>query len=452
MAEYRRTEWDVVDEYQQVTASDAIDTAEQTVNYQEHYQPYPREERVAETPVAKKGLGFGKLLALVLVGALAAGSAFGFVFNMTGANEVSQATEPEKNGDYFIEAEQQPAERVAQLFNQKDVNSIPALYKQLAPNVVSITNKAEIEDFFYGKQSVEGSGTGVIFNINEDSVLIVTNHHVIDNADQLLVAFDGENTIQAQLIGSDEPTDIAVIKVNKKDIPSEILAGLNAVVLGDSDKAQVGEMVVAIGNPLGYDDTLTVGFVSGINRKLDTSSGRQIGLLQTDASINPGNSGGALVNMRGELIGINSIKITNTGGRNSVFGGGVSVDNMGFAIPVNVVKEVVDEILTKGYVSKPYMGIAGKTVTKEIAKEYNLSEGIFVSEVQAHSGAADAGLKYGDIITDVDAKGIKTINDLVNYLYDKKIGDKIKVKVDRKGKILEFDVELKEKVVTPDGK
>ncbi len=406
-----------------------LSTNEQAGDYRQYYQ----EEEKLERP---KKSNFGRFLALILAASIGAGSAFGFTYNFQ--NKEQAKTDP---SGYYVEAKQTQA-----LLSQTGANTIPQLYKNVAPNVVSITSKAEVENFFYGTQAVEGSGTGVVFNINKDSVLIVTNHHVIENAQELLVSFDNQNVIKSELVGSDSNTDLAVIKVNKSDIPTEILNGLSGVVLGDSDNIEVGEMVIAIGNPLGYDDTLTVGFISGLNRTLQ-SGNYTMKLIQTDAAINPGNSGGALINMRGELIGINSVKITHSGGEDifsTMPSNNVKVDNMGFAIPVNTVKHVVDELLNKGYVSKPYIGIAGKNVSKTIAEEYNLSEGILIDEVTTNSGAKDAGLKRGDIITDVDNQDIKKIEDLVSYLYTKNSGDIITLTIDRRGEMMEVEVKLKE--------
>lgn len=291
--------------------------------------------------------------------------------------------------------------------------SIPDMVDRLGDAVVSITSQVVQNDFYFNQFESSGSGTGVVFNINKDAVLIVTNNHVIEGSSSLSVSFNRNTSAKATIVGSDPDSDIAVIKVLRKDLPQEVVAKMPTVIFGNSDKIRVGELSIAIGNPLGYDDTVTVGVVSGIDRSL-TLDGRNFNLIQTDAAINPGNSGGALFNGKGEVIGINTVKISDQ-----------EVEGIGFAIPINTVKPLIQEILTKGYVSKPYLGIAGQDITQEVSDTYNLPLGIMITEVVQGSGADKAGLVAGEVILKADGKVVDSMEDLISIIKAKKVGDSI---------------------------
>ncbi len=481
MVEYRKTEWDRIHNPENSveasnpnitveTYTSSIDSSNSQQNSQSDFQQRQtsswterartfddvEDNQQAQPVVAKqKETSFWKkLLLTATLGAVL--GVFVFIGSQVAGNVWSQYSGADNNkvGAYYLQAKtvESSAERTTP-------NTISDIYKQISPNVVSITNEIEVENPFYGKQTQVGSGTGVVFNINEDSVLIVTNNHVIEGAEKLAVSFDGQVDYEGKLVGYDAESDIAVVKVVKSELPAEILDGLSPIVMADSDKVEVGQMAVAIGNPLGYNDTLTVGYISGIDRKIGSGIESHTDLIQTDAAINPGNSGGALLNLKGELIGINTIKIINTSGPNDSEGfdpfgsfmppmqtAGVSVDNMGFAVPVNTVKSVIKDILAQGYVSKPYIGVSGETITAQIAKRYNLSQGFLVREVVPNSGAEAAGVSVGDIITAIDGQAVTSFEDLIAHLREKSVGDKLSISVDRRGQILNLEVELKEKV------
>ncbi|KJS87010.1 MAG: hypothetical protein JM58_05735 [Peptococcaceae bacterium BICA1-8] len=305
-----------------------------------------------------------------------------------------------------------------------DVSPVVLIAEQVGPTVVGVSNRGRVQDFFGGTSVEErGSGSGVII---DDRGYIVTNYHVIEKASEILISLADGRKIEAELVGSDPRTDLAVLKVNAKDLP--------VAVLGDSTKIKTGELVVAIGNPLGIEfaRSVTVGVVSATDRTL-TIGDRQFSLIQTDAAINPGNSGGALVNSQGHVIGINSAKLVISG-----------VEGMGFAIPISDAKPIIDELISKGYVSRPYLGIAGTVVDELTAKQMGVSEGIVVRQLVAAGPAHKAGLKEMDIITAVDGQTVKNFNDLTNILEKHKPGDQINVAIERDGEKLEIPLILGE--------
>lgn len=417
MVNYKRTQWDDIyeraDQPSEQARNTASPTTEQTLASD---MDHPREQR----------FGFAKVSALVLAGALALGGAAGAGYRV--ASNILGDREPASA--YYIEAKQ-----VKALTNSMQSNNdIPSIVSNLEPNIVAVTNQQLQQGFIYGTRSVPVSGTGVVFNINEDSVLMITNYHVVENSNGLVVAFNESESVEAELVGADPDADIAVIKVAKADVSDDILAGLSGVVLGDSDQIKVGEMVLALGNPLGYTDTLTVGYISGVDRDFEMSTGKNQALIQTDAAINPGNSGGALVNLNGEVIGINTVKIADT-----------DVEGIGFAVPINEVKSIIGEILEKGYVSKPYMGISGKTISEDVASMYRITPGVIVEYVDPDSGADQAGLQRGDIITDIDNTGIKTFEELIDYIQSQEIGSSVTVTVKRDDQTLTLTVVLNER-------
>ncbi len=418
MVEYNKTKWD-----EEFAAS--VVANQQSVQEQNRQNP---ESDFFERERTRKSWGFKRILALVLVATLALGSSIGFGFRFAGLGDTEpQQTQP---GQYYIQSE-----TLQQVDYKADVaNDIPDIVARLEPSIVAITNQQIINSFFYGEINRPASGTGVVFNISADDVLIVTNNHVVENSQGLTVAFDDEHTAEAELLGADVDADIAIIKVKKADIDNAILKDLKPVVFGNSAELRAGELAIAIGNPLGYTDTVTVGFISGVNRKFQMSSGAYMSLIQTDAAINPGNSGGALLNGRGEVIGINTVKIAET-----------SVEGIGFAIPINEVKPIIEQILENGHVSKPYLGIYGEDVPKDIAKLYNVKEGVVIREVERDSGADQAGLQTGDIITAVDDQTPVTFEDIVFAIKAKKVGDSLKITYYREGKSIDVEVILKER-------
>lgn len=306
-------------------------------------------------------------------------------------------------------------------------NPVVAISKQVGPSVVGINTSYTTQTFF-GSSQVHGEGSGIIYS---DEGYIITNYHVIekainDSSAKVSVILSTGDKIEAKIVGGDSVTDIAVLKVEK--------TGLTAAEFGDSDAVQVGELAVAIGNPLGQEfaGSVTVGYISALNRTM-TTSGTTYNLLQTDAAINSGNSGGPLVSSAGKVIGINTAKISATG-----------VEGMSFAIPINEVLPIVEELITNKKIARPYIGIGGVSLTALDAKIYNLVEGVYVQTVEIKSPAELAGIRQGDVIVEANGKKVLSVAE-INVIKNKlKVGDKITLKIYREKEYKEVVVTLKE--------
>lgn len=308
-------------------------------------------------------------------------------------------------------------------------NPVIAISKTVGPAVVGINVKS-MSVGVMGLEETGGSGSGVVYT--EDGY-IITNYHVVESAIndpsatvEVTLPNETKELIKASIVGGDKVTDIAVLKIEKK--------GLEKVNFGDSSKMSVGEIAVAIGNPLGEQlaGTVTSGVVSALNRKVVTD-GRTYTLIQTDAAINAGNSGGALANSKGEVVGINTVKIVATG-----------VEGIGFAIPSNDVKPIVDELIKNKKIARPYIGIYGVNVDKEQAAKYTLKEGIYIQQVVKGSPAEKAGLQKADVIIQANGKDTKTMDVLNSIKNENKIGDKFKLKIVRQEKEMDITVTLEE--------
>lgn len=307
-------------------------------------------------------------------------------------------------------------------------NPVVAIADVAGKSVVGVTVRSVSNTVFGGTSTSDSEGSGIIYTADG---YIVTNYHVIENAisnqsiSKVYVTLpNSDEEIEASIIGADSVTDIAVIKIQKE--------GLSAATFDDSNNLKVGELVVAIGNPLGRElaGSITVGYVSALNRTL-TSNGRTYKLLQTDAAINPGNSGGALVSSSGKVIGINTVKI-----------GATDVEGIGFAIPSNIAKPIVDELIKNGKIVRHYLGISGISLDDNMAKRYNLVKGVYVAKIESSSAAYNSGIKVGDVIVKIDDKEITTIEELNEIKNSKNVGDTVKITVYRDGKNIEINVKL----------
>ena len=315
-----------------------------------------------------------------------------------------------------------------------DVSSIA---ENVMPSIVSITNKSvqEVQNYFsmfgYGagtmQQETESRGSGIIIGQNDKELLIVTNNHVVDGADTLSVCFIDNECYEASVKGTDPDNDLAVIAVKLESISADTMSQIKAAVIGDSDALKVGEQVVAIGNALGYGQSVTTGIVSATNRAIQTNSGNDGAgqtYIQTDAAINPGNSGGALVNMNGEVIGINSAKLAST-----------EVEGMGYAIPVSQVSDIIEKLMNETTRTKAegeeraVLGITGRSVTQEVNSAYGIPIGVYVSGVTPEGAAAEAGILKGDIITSFDGRKITGMDQLKEVLEYYKAGETVEVAV-----------------------
>ena len=322
-----------------------------------------------------------------------------------------------------------------------DVSDIAA---EAMPSVVSITTKSiqEVQNYYgmfgmYGgyapsqEEEVEGSGSGIIIGKNDEELLIATNYHVVEGADTLSVSFIDNNSYEGTVKGYEENKDLAVVSIPLEEISDDTMDQISIATIGSSDDLVVGEQVIAIGNALGYGQSVTTGIVSAKNRKMDSTSGsfssdeddnrNGVNLLQTDAAINPGNSGGALLNMKGEVVGINSAKLAST-----------EVEGMGYAIAVSDVSDILENLMNEEPREKldegenGVLGISGRTVSEE-GQVYGIPQGVFVGEVTEGGPAEEAGIKVNSIITEFAGKSVVSIDQLVNYLQYYEPGEEVEV-------------------------
>ncbi|MBO5114768.1 MAG: trypsin-like peptidase domain-containing protein [Peptococcaceae bacterium] len=377
------------------------------------------EEHIANHAAAAKKPkknGFAVIVATGLICSIVGGSIGGVV----GAN-IAQSKYEEMN---YTQSDTDRDTAIQLVGNQSEISPVIAIAKKVMPSVVGVHTYGTYS--YWGRQITNmelGSGSGVIYS--EDGY-IITNYHVIEDATSVVVTLSDEQEYEAVIIGADEASDLAVLKID---------AGrkLPAAEFGNSSELQIGELVVAIGNPLGYDNTVTDGIVSGLNRQLSDYTD-EMTLIQTNAAINSGNSGGALVNGRGEVIGINSAKLVAS-----------NAEGMGFALSIDEVKPLVEQLITQGHVSRPYMGVTIDSqyqVDEETAERYEIPMGIMIYEVAENSPAKRAGLRAGDIIYKVNDTLIQSFDDLSELIDSSQVGDTLRVLANRDGKKVVCDVVL----------
>lgn len=321
---------------------------------------------------------------------------------------------------------EKPAVKTEQQLSAARNTPIVAAAKKVGPAVVGITNKAYVRDFFNRVQLAErGTGSGVIY---DKAGYIATNNHVVEGASEIIVSLPDGRTFKGKVLGADAVTDLAVVKIDADNLP--------VADFGDSDSLQVGEPAIAIGNPLGMEfrGSVTAGVISALNRSIEIGE-RKFNLIQTDAAINPGNSGGALVNADGEVVGINSAKISVSG-----------VEGIGFAIPVNTAKPILDELSHKGRVARPYLGasLMDKDIAARYGFEIDLHGGIYLVKVVAGSPAAKAGIRPGDIILSFNGSKVSSAVDLRKKLSECKVGDRVDVQIWRNDQTQNVIVVLEE--------
>lgn len=392
--------------------------------------------------IAKKGLTFS--LCAVLAGGLAAGSFEGVnkLAGWSGATTVEAASNKDETTLTYAKSEKKDADASdSKSDTGKDTGStakgsldVSEIVSEALPSIVSITTKSvqEVQNYFgmygmYGyapqqqEQEVEGSGSGIIVGKNDDELLIATNYHVVEGADTLSVAFTDGNAVEASVKGFDEERDLAVVSVSLDDVEDDTMDAVSIANIGSSDDLKVGEQVVAIGNALGYGQSVTTGIVSAKNRRMDSDnntvtdgsddSSDGVNLIQTDAAINPGNSGGALLNMEGEVVGINSAKLAST-----------EVEGMGYAIAISDVTDILQNLMNETSRDKlddsehGVLGIEGSSVSSEAVQMYGIPAGVFVKKVTEGGAADKAGLKANSVITEFNGKTVSSINQLIEYL------------------------------------
>lgn len=306
------------------------------------------------------------------------------------------------------------------------VSDVTEVVKSAMPCVVSITNFYTAMDWYGDELEEEASGSGIIVGENEDELLIVTNYHVIEENDQLSVQFIDDSEVVAYVKGTSPENDLAVITVLLADIEDETKKKIAIATLGNSDALQVGEPAIAIGNSLGYGQSVTTGVISALNREIEFDDDTTDFLIQTDAAINPGNSGGALLNVKGEVIGINSSKIAD-----------YLIEGMGYAIPITTAKPIIEELMlreTKQKVAesqKAFLGISGTDVTEEVSTTYNLPRGVYVAEVIENTGAAASGIQKGDIIVAFEGEEVTQMTQLQELLEYYAAGTSVEITIMR---------------------
>ena len=396
-------------------------------NQYTYYKPEPDDMNGMneETPKTKKNRKVPKPVKLVC-----AGVAFGLVASATfqtgnyvGTKVFGTIT---TNGKTAKTAQTVDGAKLTTSSSSTGTSDIATIAKNAMPSIVSITNMSvqEVQSFFGGTQQQESTsvGSGIIIGQTDSELLILTNNHVVEGNEKLTVSFVDNESVEANVKGTDSTKDLAVVAVKISDVKDSTMDKIAVATMGDSSKLEVGEQVVAIGNALGYGQSVTSGIVSATERTLDGYEGGT--LIQTDAAINPGNSGGALLNSNGEVIGINTAKVATD-----------SVEGMGYAIPISDASDTIQNLMnqvTKTKVSEAeqgYLGIQGVDVSDESAKMYNMPTGVYISDVVKNGGAQQAGLTKGSVITGLEGTTISDMNSLKEQLQYYRVGDKVKVTV-----------------------
>lgn len=406
-------------------------------SYQNGYNPYQQPGQMQKPGKPKKQHGFGatlgKSVAIALVFGLVAGGVFtgvSYVGTKTlGITSVKEQTKDSGDKSTGGSASVQQTKTG----DAENLSDVSAIAKEAMPSIVAITNMGTVSyQTFWGiqQQQSESCGSGIIIKQDDKYLYIVTNNHVVKDADELTVQFSDNETVKCEVKGTDESDDLAVVKVALSDIKADTLKTIKvASVADESEELVVGQGVIAIGNALGYGQSVTNGIISALGRSVtvqDEQTGQTIvnnNMIQTNAAINPGNSGGALLNAKGEVIGINSAKYSDT-----------QVEGFGYAIPITDAMPIVDQLITREKVDQSktaFLGIQGQDMSADIAKAYNMPEGIYLYQVVKGSPAEDAGLRQGDIITKFDKQTVKSMSELKQQLAYYKAGEKVKITFER---------------------
>lgn len=386
----------------------------------------------------RKGSAFKRVVgisaAALLFGTVAGGTMFGvnnLATNLIQTEEETVAHSKKASEVSTVELKEASTAVTTANSSSPTVADVSPIVESAMPSVVAIkgTTSVEAYSWFGEDQSYDAasSGSGIIIGKNDTELLIVTNNHVVEDTKDLSVVFIDNEEVKAAIKGRDSDNDIAIIAVKLADIKPETIEKIAVAQMGDSDELKVGQGVVAIGNALGYGQSVTVGYVSALDREVTTKDSSIKNLLQTDAAINPGNSGGALLNMSGEVIGINTAKYAST-----------EVEGMGYAIPISKVKDIIADLSSKETRSdkvdeakQGYLGIQGKNIGEEVAEAYDMPRGVYVYKIVENSSAANSDLREKDIITKIDAQSVKSMEDLKDILSYYQSGEKIKLTVQR---------------------
>lgn len=396
-------------------------------NFGQDLSGTPKKQKKEKKPSSGKAKKVVKFVASAAAFGLIAGSVM-FGVNMLGNKMIKE------------EKETTAIERVTSVKSDSPVTkpdgtngTVADVAEEVMPSIVSITNKSVdvVRSWFQSyEREVSGSGSGIIIGQNDKEILIVTNEHVIEGAKELTVSFADETSYEATVKKADSSADLAVVAVDVDKVGKETLSKIKVAALGSSDDLRVGERAIAIGNALGYGQSVTVGYISALNREV-VMEDRTMTLLQTDAAINPGNSGGALLNAKGEVIGINAVKFIDS-----------QVEGMGYAIPISAAIPIINDLMNFQVIEEDeqgYLGIQGNDVTQEYEQNFNMPQGVYVVKIVEGSPADQCGLKAGDIITKFGDREVKTMDTLQGILSGKRVGEEIEMVVQRNNEKGEYE-------------
>lgn len=402
----------------------------QTQNTQYQNAQYQNAAKPKKQRTPRKPGAFGPFAAKTVAAALIFGLVGGGVF--TGVSYVgTRAISNSSTASAKLTTTTSGGTKQTSSGDAKDLTDVSSVVDEVMPSIVAITNTGTVTyNSFFGKKSQQSQscGSGIIVSEDDDYLYIATNNHVVADSEELTVQFDDDSVVKAEIRGMDPDDDLAVVRVKKSDLGKDTYSNIKIATIGDSDSVVVGSPAIAIGNALGYGQSVTTGIVSALNRTVttqDSQTGETVTnnkLIQTDAAINPGNSGGALLNENGEVIGINSVKYSST-----------EVEGIGYAIPMSVAKPIIESLIQDGKYTnenQAYLGIKGGDVSSEMVA-YGFPQGVYVSSVSAGSGAANAGLQEGDIITAIDSTKISSMTELQSALKSYQAGDKVTLTVAR---------------------
>ena len=403
--------------------------------YNPYQQPVGGGKRQKKAKTRKNGFGatLGKCAAIALVFGLVAGGTFtgvSYAGNKALGITKESSTESKSSSDDSSNTVQQ----ATSTGSAQDLLDVSAIAKEAMPSIVAITNTGTVSyQTFWGtqEQQSQSAGSGIIIKQDKKYLYIATNNHVVADADSLTVQFCDDETVSCEVKGTDEADDLAVVKVALSSIKKDTLNAIKIASVNDSDDLQVGQGVIAIGNALGYGQSVTNGIISALGRSVsvqDETTGQTVtnnNMIQTNAAINPGNSGGALLNAQGEVIGINSAKYSDT-----------SVEGFGYAIPMSDAMPIINQLIEREKVDQSqqaFLGIQGQDISSDVAKAYNMPKGVYVYQVVSGSAADKAGIRQGDIITSFDGQAVSTMQQLKELMTYYKSGQKVKVTFQRLG-------------------
>ena len=388
-------------------------------NYYSNIPPEPdkRRRKRKNDDKNKNGSGIGKKIAKLVASAAIFGLVAGTCF--VGVSVVKDKFYPSTADKIETTSGTTSSKKETSSGSGSNSQNVASVVNEVMPSVVSITSTIQSSNYYgFGTQESEGAGSGFIIAKTKDSLMIATNNHVVSDATSLTVGFVDDTTAKATVVGTDSSADLAVISVKIKDIKDATASKIKVATLGSSDDLKVGEEVVAIGNALGYGQSVTTGVVSAKNREVSLTDGT-MNLLQTDAAINPGNSGGVLINMDGQVVGINNAKLEDT-----------SVEGMGYAIPITTAKTILTDLMNAGSVSTKdaaFLGVVGRDINESYSSALGIPSGIYVSQVVSGSPAEKAGISAGDVIVKFEGNNVSTMSGLKEKLAIKKANTKVKI-------------------------